>query len=70
MILLDSEALSLVPSYDVISSVVYGANGRDVVLTMINGRIVYDHGVFPTIDIEYAKSEVNDYAKHIVLSVE
>jgi 5-methylthioadenosine/S-adenosylhomocysteine deaminase len=41
---------SLTPIYDPIESLVYHGSGRDVVLTMVHGRIVYRWGAFLTLD--------------------
>ncbi|WP_167590433.1 amidohydrolase family protein [Oceanidesulfovibrio indonesiensis] len=40
----------LQPCHDPLSHAVYAAQGSDVCLTMVDGRIVYDHGAFPTLD--------------------
>ncbi|MDO4568099.1 MAG: amidohydrolase [Clostridia bacterium] len=69
IVLLDAEVLSLCPMYDPVGAVVYGASGRDVRMTVINGRIVYDNGAFPTLDIDFVRAEAAGYAKNLVLSV-
>ncbi|MDR0382094.1 MAG: amidohydrolase [Oscillospiraceae bacterium] len=62
LILLDFSRPHLTPCYDVVSQLVYAARGGDVVLTMVRGRVLYDHGAFPTIDIERVLYELRDYA--------
>jgi 5-methylthioadenosine/S-adenosylhomocysteine deaminase len=47
----------LTPLYDPIESLVYHGSGRDVVLTLVNGRIVYDRGAFPTVDVQRVLAE-------------
>lgn len=33
-------------------NLIYSAQGSDVVLTMVDGTILYENGEYPTIDIE------------------
>ncbi|MCI6965506.1 amidohydrolase [bacterium] len=66
MILIDADSPILRPVYDPISTTVYSATGRDVCLTMVQGRILYENGQFTTIDVEQAMHEVEHYAVPIV----
>lgn len=66
MILIDADSPILRPVYDPISTTVYSATGRDVCLTMVQGRILYESGQFTTIDVEQAMHEVEHYAVPIV----
>ena len=56
MIMLDFDRPHLIPCHNTISNVVYSANGSDVVMTMVGGKILYEDGEFKTIDIERVKS--------------
>lgn len=56
---------SLTPLYDPVESLVYHASGRDVVLTLVNGRIVYDHGAFPTVDAHRVLDDVERIGERI-----
>ena len=56
LILVDFTAPHLMPCHNVLSSLVFSAKGGDVALTMVNGKILYQSGRFPTIDIEKALS--------------
>ena len=47
----------LMPVRSALSNLVYSACGRDVCLTMVRGRIVYEDGVFPTVDQEKITAE-------------
>jgi 5-methylthioadenosine/S-adenosylhomocysteine deaminase len=42
----------LAPCNDPVAAAVYHASGRDVCLTMVGGRVLYDRGRFTTIDID------------------
>ena len=55
---LDISGPAWAPAHDMLCNVVYAASGSDVVLTMCDGAIVYEDGVWPTIDVERARAEV------------
>ncbi|MGL6114934.1 MAG: amidohydrolase [Cetobacterium sp.] len=61
LIMVDFSNISHTPVYDVVSSLVYNTIGRDVLLTMVQGKILYENGKFTTIDIEKVKEEINSY---------
>lgn len=42
----------LMPNHDTAALLVYAAQGSDVCMTMVDGRILYDNGAFTTIDAE------------------
>jgi 5-methylthioadenosine/S-adenosylhomocysteine deaminase len=69
MILIDASGPHMTPCYDTCVNVVYSASGGDVALTMIDGRIVYENGEYPTIDVEKAKAEAEAAARAIAESV-
>lgn len=52
LIVVDLEKPHLSPKNDIISSLVYSAGGQDVVLTMVDGEVLYRDGKFTTIDID------------------
>ena len=47
---------------DTAQSVVFSAHGSNVVMNMARGRIIYENGVFHTLDVERIRSEVENYA--------
>jgi 5-methylthioadenosine/S-adenosylhomocysteine deaminase len=49
---------SLTPVYDPVESLVYHGSGRDVALTLVDGRVVYRDGTFPTVDAARVLAEV------------
>ena len=61
LIMLDFTQPHLIPCHNPISNLVYAASGHDVCLTMVRGRILYENGVYPTIDMESVLREFNDY---------
>ncbi|MDR1320606.1 MAG: amidohydrolase family protein, partial [Gracilibacteraceae bacterium] len=52
LIVLDLSAPYLQPPADLPNHLLYAACGTDVVLTMADGRVLYDDGEYPTIDLE------------------
>lgn len=60
--LLDFTQPHLVPTHDLMASVVYNATGHDVCLTMVRGEILYATGKYPTIDLTAVMQELTEYA--------
>lgn len=52
LIMIDLEKPHLKPLHNICSAVVYSAQGSDVCMTMVDGRILYQDGEFLTIDQE------------------
>ena len=42
----------MVPNFDPMALTVYSAQGSDVVLTMVDGKILYENGEFLTLDAD------------------
>jgi len=52
LVLLSIDRPGLCVEEDPLATLVYAADRSDVVMTMVDGRILYDHGVYTTIDTE------------------
>lgn len=52
LIVLDIAGPNMHPVHDMRNNLVYSASGSDVIMTMIDGRVVYDDGDYKTLDIE------------------
>jgi 5-methylthioadenosine/S-adenosylhomocysteine deaminase len=63
MILLDGRAENMLPGPDPLADVVYSAQGLNVTLTMVNGRVLYQDGKFPTFDEQEVKRKALESAK-------
>ena len=63
---LDVTGPSWTPMTDPLCNVVYAGHGSDVVLTLCDGKVVYDNGTYPGIDLEKVKAEVVSRHKRIV----
>jgi guanine deaminase len=51
LVLLDAAALHYVPANDILSQIVFGEDGTGVDSVLVGGRLVLDHGRFPSIDV-------------------
>ena len=62
MVLLDFSAPHLMPCHNVMTGLVYAAKGGDVAMTIVRGKILYQNGKFPTIDLGAVVEELTTYA--------
>ena len=60
--LVDYSAPHLMPCHNVLSSLVFSAKGGDVAMTMVRGKILYQNGQFPTIDLPGVVQTLTEYA--------
>ena len=63
----DLDRLHLPPCLDIPNLVVHSMHASDVVQTIVDGKVVYDHGTFPTIDMAKAKADFLSAVKRIGL---
>ena len=61
IILVDFSAPHLIPCHDVMNALVFCAKGGDVAMTMVRGKILYQNGTFPTIDLNTVVEEMMTY---------
>ena len=57
MAMIDLDVPQLTPVHNPLSTVVYSASGRDVCMTMVRGKVLYEDGEFTTIDMEKIKND-------------
>ena len=62
IVLVDFSAPHLMPCHNVLNTLVFGAKGGDVAMTMVRGKILYQNGSFPTIDLKAVVEELTGYA--------
>ena len=60
--LVDFSAPHLMPCHNVLSALAFSAKGGDVAMTMVRGKILYQNGNFPTIDLKAVVEELTTYA--------
>ena len=61
LVLVDFSAPHLIPCHNVLSALCYSAKGGDVAMTMVRGKILYQSGQFPTIDLKSVVEELTTY---------
>ncbi len=59
--LVDFSAPHLMPCHNVMSGLVFSAKGGDVAMTMVRGKILYQNGKFPTIDLTSVVEDITQY---------
>lgn len=62
IVLVDFSAPHLMPCHNVLNGLVFSAKGGDVAMTMVRGKILYQNGQFPTIDLQTVVAELTEYA--------
>ncbi len=60
--LVDFSAPHLIPCHNVLNGLVFSAKGGDVAMTMVRGKILYQNGQFPTIDLKSVVQELTEHA--------
>lgn len=60
--LVDFTAPHLMPCHNIMNGLLWSAKGGDVALTMVRGKILYQNGHFPTIDLNQVVEELTTYA--------
>ena len=60
--LVDFSAPHLMPCHNVLSGLVFSAKGGDVAMTMVRGKILYQNGQWPTIDLKEVVEDLTTYA--------
>ena len=60
--LVDFSAPHLMPCHNVLNALCFSAKGGDVAMTMVQGKILYQNGRFPTIDLKSVVEELTSYA--------
>ena len=64
LVLIDCGAIHNMPSYDDYAMLAYSAERSDVLLTMVDGRILYQNGEYTSIDEERLAFEAREVFAH------
>lgn len=68
LIMIDINSENLIPNNDIVGDLVYSAGRENVLMTMVNGKVVYEKGEFYIgDDIEYIKEKVRKIIKELKL---
>ena len=62
IVLVDFSAPHLMPCHNVLNGLTWSAKGGDVAMTMVRGKILYQNGQFPTINLKEVVEELTSYA--------
>ena len=65
LVMLDIDKPYWYPQHNLLNNLVYAAQGTDVVLTMVDGKILYEDGEYPTIDLAKTIAEVETRRKRM-----
>lgn len=65
LIVIDLNRPSMQPIHNITKNLVYSGSKDCVKLTMVNGKILYENGEFPTLDIEKIYTEANNAVERI-----
>lgn len=65
LIVIDLKRPSMQPVHNITKNLVYSGSKDCVKLTMVNGKILYENGEFPSLDIEKIYSEADEVVKRI-----
>ena len=66
LIVVDISVPNMYPTHDLKTNLVYSASGTDVLLTMADGKVLYEKGEYLTMDIERVMSEAKLYTGKIL----
>ena len=64
LVLIDRNSIHNMPSYDDYAMLAYSADRSDVLLTMVDGRILYRNGEYTLIDEEQLRFEAREVFLH------
>ncbi len=65
LVLVDLTRVNMQPNNDPVAALAYSANGSEVVMTMVAGKLLYEDGKFNTIDREKVLEEVEKICARI-----
>jgi 5-methylthioadenosine/S-adenosylhomocysteine deaminase len=65
LVLLDLDQPQFHPRHNLVSALAYSATGHEVVMTMVDGRILYEDGAYTTIDGERVFAEVSAISRRL-----
>jgi 5-methylthioadenosine/S-adenosylhomocysteine deaminase len=66
LIMIDLDKPHLTPAHDIISNLIYSAVPSDIVMTIVDGKVLYKNNEYLTIDIEKVKYETKKSTDEIL----
>ena len=64
------DTVSSKPVHSILNNLIYSASGNDVVLTMVDGKVLYNNGEYTTLDIEKISYECEKIRKRVLGAIE
>lgn len=64
LILIDLDEIGNIPMFNPYSTLAFTANSRDIVMTMCDGRILFENGEYKTLDVEKLRFEAKPILAH------
>jgi len=65
LIVIDMKKPNMRPVHNITKNLVYSGSKDNIKLTMVNGKILYENGDFPTLDIEQIYTDADEVVKRI-----
>lgn len=65
LIVIDLHRPNMQPIHNITKNLVYSGSKENVKLTMVNGKILYENGKFPTLDVEQIYKEADEVVRRI-----
>lgn len=62
----DTDKVYMKPNHNVLNNLIYSASGNDVVMTMVDGKVLYKDGEYTTLDVERINYECEKSASRIL----
>lgn len=69
LVVLDTSKANMHPKTHLLNNIVYSANCGNVLLTMVDGKVLYKNGEFTTIDVERSIAQTDAATKAIIEKV-
>lgn len=66
IIMIDIQAPHMLPKRNLMAHIAYSAQSHDVLLTMVDGRILYERGEYYSLDIEQISAQVQYFADQLI----
>ena len=66
LIVMDIDQPNMHPVHDLITNIVYSASSGDILMTMVDGKILYENGQYKTMDIKKVMENVDRYTNEIL----
>ena len=69
LLVVDIDQPNMNPVHNMLNNLVYSASGTDICLTMADGKVLYENGSYPTLDLEKTIAEANAATRRILAAL-